>query len=65
MLYRGVDLHAKSRAFCVMTRRGKAGGEGQVASTHAGFRKMLESVGFGASTDFRITTLVVALSRRT
>lgn len=45
MLYCGVDLHAKSSAFCVMTRRGKAVGEGQVPSTRAGFRKMLESVG--------------------
>ncbi len=37
MPYCGLDLHAKSSAFCLMTRRGKAMKEAEVPSTRTRF----------------------------
>lgn len=42
MYYCGLDLHAKSSAFCMVTARGRRVAEGQVASTRRGFDEMLE-----------------------
>lgn len=47
MLYCGLDLHAKSSAFCLMTRRGKVLKEGEVPSTRQGFTKIMEAAGGG------------------
>ena len=37
MYYCGLDLHAKSSAFFIVTARGRKIGEGQVPSTRRGF----------------------------
>jgi transposase len=43
VFYCGLDLHAKSSAFCLMTRRGKVAHEGEVPSTRSGFQRILEA----------------------
>ena len=42
MLYCGLDLHAKSSTFCIVTARGRLVSEGQVPSTRRGFRKLVD-----------------------
>ncbi len=42
MYYCGLDLHAKSSAFCIVTARGRRVAEGAVPSTRRGFDEMLE-----------------------
>ena len=42
MYYCGLDLHAKSSAFCIMTAKGRRVAEGEVPSTRRGFEAMLE-----------------------
>jgi transposase len=42
MYYCGLDLHAKSSAFCMVTARGKRLAEGEIPSTRRGFDALLE-----------------------
>lgn len=43
MYYCGLDLHAKSSVFCLVTRRGKRIAEGEVPSSRRGFEQILEA----------------------
>jgi transposase len=45
VIYCGLDLHAKSSAFCVMNRKGKNLVEGEVRSTRRGFEEILNRCG--------------------
>ncbi len=45
MYYCGLDLHAKSSTFCMVTRRGRRVREGEVRSSRRGFREIVESCG--------------------
>jgi transposase len=43
MFYCGLDLHSKSSAFCLRTRRGKIVAEGVVPSTRTGFEQIMRA----------------------
>ncbi len=59
MYYCGLDLHAKSSAYCIVTARGRRVHEGEVPSTRSGFDGMLEH------SDGELVRVVLEASTRT
>jgi transposase len=59
MYYCGLDLHAKSSAFCIVTARGRKISEGEVPSARQGFDAML------ARCDGELVQVVLEASTRT
>jgi transposase len=58
MYYCGLDLHAKSSTYCIVTKKGRIVAEGEVKSTRTGFEELL-----GESGETRLRIVLEASTR--